>query len=253
MILAALTAPLPGACPMKPILILQNMHSDSPGYLGTWLGEQGLAFEVRNAAAGEPWPQSMQAFSGLAVLGGAMSANDPLAFLRQTERLILDAMDRGRPVIGHCLGGQLMARALGARVHASPAPEIGWQAIELLDTPETRAWLGPEAHATVMQWHYEAFELPPGATLLARSSACAHQAFAIGPHLAMQFHIEMDSSKVRAWTEEGDPLWGDALQRHGASVQDLLTLLELAPRVLPGHQALARHVYARWAKGLDFT
>ena len=238
---------------MKPILILQNMHSDSPGFLGTWLGEQGLAYEVRNAANGDPWPESMQAYAGLAVLGGAMSANDPLAFLRQTERLILDAMDQERPVIGHCLGGQLMARALGARVHASPAPEIGWQAIELLDTPEARTWLGADARATVMQWHYEAFELPAGATLLARSSACAHQAFAIGPHLAMQFHIEMDASKVGAWVEEGDPLWDDARQRHPASVQDLHTLVEQAPRVMPAHQALACRVYTRWAEGLNFT
>jgi GMP synthase-like glutamine amidotransferase len=238
---------------MKPILVLQNMHSDSPGYLGTWLQEQGLAFEVRSAASGDPWPDSMQGHSGLAVLGGAMSANDPLPFLRATERLILDAMDRDRPVIGHCLGGQLMARALGVRVHASPAPEIGWQAIEVVDGPEARAWLGTEPRATVMQWHYEAFELPPGATLLARSAACAHQAFAIGPHLGMQFHIEMDAAKVEAWMAEGDPLWASAQERHPASVQDPATLLAQAPGVLPAHQTLARQVYGRWARGLDLT
>lgn len=145
---------------MKPILVLQNMHSDSPGYLGTWLLEQGLPVEVRNAAARDPWPASMAGHAGLAVLGGAMSANDPLPFLRATEALILDAMDRDRPVIGHCLGGQLMARALGAPVHASPAPEIGWQAIEIVDDPVAQAWFGPSGPATVMQWHYEAFELP---------------------------------------------------------------------------------------------
>jgi GMP synthase-like glutamine amidotransferase len=238
---------------MKPILILQNSPSDSPGYLGTWLREKGLAFEVRLATSGDSWPESMHGHAGLAVLGGPMSANDPLPFLRETERLILDAIGRGRPVIGHCLGGQLMARALGVRVHASPAPEIGWQAIELLDTPEARTWFGSERGATVMQWHYEAFELPPGATLLARSAACAHQAFSIGPHLGMQFHIEMDASKVQAWTDEGDPLWDDARQRHPESVQDLHALTEDARRRMPAHQALARRVYGRWAEGLDFS
>lgn len=238
---------------MKPILILQNMHSDSPGYLGTWLQGKGLPFEVCNAAAGQVGPATMRDHCGLAVLGGAMSANDPLPFLRHSERLILDAMQRGRPVIGHCLGGQLMAKALGVRVHASPAPEIGWQPIELLPGPETAAWFGPQPGATVMQWHYEAFELPPGATLLARSAACAHQAYAIGPHLGMQFHIEMDASKVHAWTQEGDPLWDEALRAHPRSVQGLRALLEDAPRVLPGHQALADRVYGHWAQGLDFA
>ena len=238
---------------MKPILVLQNMHSDSPGYLGTWLREQGLPFEVRNAAAGEPWPDSIRGYAGLAVLGGAMSANDALPFLRGTERLILEAMEAGRPVIGHCLGGQLMARALGARVHASPAPEIGWQPIELLDDPAAQAWFGGRRQATVMQWHYEAFELPPGATWLARSAACAHQAFSIGPHLGMQFHIEIDAQKVVAWTAEGDPLWEAARARHPQSVQDLDTLVAQAPAVIPAHQALARDVYARWARGVDCT
>ncbi len=238
---------------MKPILVLQNMRSDGPGYLATWLREQGLPFEVRHAAAADPLPESMRAHAGLAVLGGAMSANDSLPFLRDTERLILDAMDRGRPVIGHCLGGQLMARALGARVHASPAPEIGWQDIEFVQRSEVREWFGPLARARVMQWHYEAFELPAGATLLAHSSSCAHQAFAIGPHLGMQFHIEMDAAKVQAWALEGDPAWEKARLRHPDSVQDLGGLLEQAPVVLPVHQSLARQVYARWAQGLDFT
>lgn len=238
---------------MKPILVLQNMHSDSPGYLGTWLREQGLPFEVRNAAAQDPWPDSMAGHAGLAVLGGAMSANDPLPFLRATEGLILDAMQRGRPVIGHCLGGQLMARALGVRVQASVAPEIGWQDIEIVDDPLAGLWLGPPGRATVMQWHYEAFELPPGATALARSPACPCQAFAIGPHLAMQFHIEIDPGKVQAWTREGDPLWDDARAHHPESVQDLATLCEQASAVMPEHHALARRIYSRWAQGLNCT
>jgi hypothetical protein len=69
----------------------------------------------------------------------------------------------------------------------------------------------------------------------------------------MQFHIEMDASKVQAWIQEGDPLWNDARQRHPQSVQDLPALVEEAPRLMPAHQALARRVYGRWAEGLDFS
>ncbi|WP_240920848.1 glutamine amidotransferase-related protein [Rubrivivax sp. JA1026] len=118
---------------MKPVLVLQHQSSDGPAFLATWLRARGVAFEVRNAEAGEAFPESTEAYAALALLGGEMSANDPLSALRAGERLILDAMQRSRPVIGHCLGGQLMARALGARVVESPAPEIGWLPIDVAD------------------------------------------------------------------------------------------------------------------------
>jgi len=160
-----------GACghdrAMKPVLILQHLSGDGPAYLGTWLQRQGLPFELRNTEAGQDFPEHMDGHSALAILGGEMSANDPLPSLRRAELLILDAMARGRPVIGHCLGGQLMARALGARIQRSPQPEVGWHAIELFDTPQTRDWFGDAGSATVFQWHEEAFELPPGAVGLA--------------------------------------------------------------------------------------
>jgi GMP synthase (glutamine-hydrolysing) len=182
---------------MKPVLILQHLSSDGPAYLGTWLGRQGLPFVVRNTEAGEAFPEDMRAFSALAVLGGEMSANDALPSLRQTEVLIRDAMARERPVIGHCLGGQLMARALGARVGPSPRPEIGWQPMSVAAHESANAWFGAAGVRQVFQWHEEAFGLPPGAVLLASSASCPHQAFAIGVHLGMQFHVEVDEEKLR--------------------------------------------------------
>jgi GMP synthase (glutamine-hydrolysing) len=110
---------------MKTVLVLQHLSGDGPAYLATWLREQGVAFEVRDTEAGQPFPDSLQDHGALAVLGGEMSANDALPSLRQAERLILQAVRDGVPTLGHCLGGQLMARALGARVAASPAPEVG--------------------------------------------------------------------------------------------------------------------------------
>jgi GMP synthase-like glutamine amidotransferase len=236
---------------MKPILVLQNLSTDGPGYLGTWLGREGLMHRVCNAGAGEEFPASMDPYAALAVLGGEMSANDELPSLRRAESLILQAMRDGKPVVGHCLGGQLMARALGVKVHASSAPEIGWQPLQLVtDEPLTRQWFGdPAADAgvrTVFQWHYESFELPPHARLLAYSGACAHQAFAIGPHLAMQFHVEIDADKVHRWSREESVLYSNALRRHATSVQGGDAMRSGASRHLPTHQALADRIYQRW-------
>jgi GMP synthase (glutamine-hydrolysing) len=230
---------------MKPILILQHMSSDGPGHLRAWLQQRGIAHEVLDSQAGQTFPASMANHGALAVLGGAMSANDELPALRQAEALILQSMAAGKPVIGHCLGGQLMARALGARVSASPAPEIGWQPLQVLDTPQARHWFGDEPSHTVMHWHYESFDLPAEAQWLARSPACPHQAFAIGPHLAMQFHVEIDAEKLDRWLDHGDPLWEPARARH-ASVQDALTIRALLPEHLKAHQRLADRLYTRW-------
>lgn len=231
---------------MKPVLILQHLDDDGPAFLRRWLQREGVPFELCNSQSGPAFAAHMGGHSALAVLGGEMSANDALPSLRQAETLILDAMARDRPVIGHCLGAQLMARALGARVRASPAPEIGWHRIELHDTPQAQDWFGAsDAAPTVFQWHEEAFELPAGATLLAGSAACAHQAFAIGVHLALQFHLEIDADKLRRWTAADTPAHRE-LHRRWPTVQDGASMAQAMPTWLPRQQALAERIYARW-------
>lgn len=231
------------------VLILQHLSNDGPAHLATWLARHGIAFERCNAAAGDTCPADLGRHAALAVLGGEMSANDDLPFLRGGERLIRAAVERGVPVIGHCLGGQLMARALGATVQASPAPEIGWQQIDL--TPAAAGWFGTGAEATsttVFQWHYEAFALPPQATLLAGNVACPHQAFAIGPHLAMQFHIEVDVPKLEGWWRDLDPAEG-ALLGTRATLHPVERMRSDTARHLAASQALAERLYARWWAG----
>jgi GMP synthase-like glutamine amidotransferase len=234
---------------MKPVLVLQHLSSDGPAYLATWMQRNAVPFEVRNTDVGEAYPEQMDAFSALAILGGEMSANDPLPSLRRAEVLILDAMARGRPVIGHCLGGQLMARALNARVGPSLAPEVGWHAMTLQDNPPARHWFGEGELVSVFHWHEEAFELPPGATLLASSEACKHQAFTIGPHLAMQFHVEVDEEKLRRWSQLDSDVYR-SMQRQHATVQSGQAMREAMPVHLPAQQALADRVYARWLAGV---
>jgi len=230
---------------MKPVLVLQHLSSDGPAYLATWMQRHQVPYEVRNTDVGEAYPEHMEAYSALAVLGGEMSANDALPSLRRAELLILDAMARGRPVIGHCLGGQLMARALGVRVVPSLAPEVGWHPMTLQAHPLARQWFGTGELGPVFQWHEEAFELPVGATLLAGSAACAHQAFAIGPHLAMQFHVEVDEEKLCRWSML-DSLAYRALQQQHATVHSGSAMRQAMAVHLPNQQALADRVYSHW-------
>lgn len=232
---------------MLPVLILQHNPDDGPAFLGTWLRAQGATVDLRQPLTGQALPVDMSQHAALAVLGGTVSVNDSLPALRHEEALILDAMARGKPVIGHCLGGQLMARALGAAVGPAPLPEIGWHGLDwAADAP---AWFGECAGVGVFQWHFEAFGLPPGAQALGASAACAQQAFALGKHLAMQFHVELDSAKLAAWIAAPDPAYHAARARHPAQVQSLAEMRADAGPRLAAQQALAARAYARWWSG----
>lgn len=232
---------------MRPVLILQHQTPERPAYLTTWLRQHGIPYETYNAGLGDNFPASIEPYAALAIMGGGMSANDQLLSNRQAEILILQAVIQSRPVIGHCLGGQLMTRALGGSITASPQPEIGWQPIEYNSTELVTEWFGADPTPTVIQWHYEAFSVPPGATLLATSQACPNQAWAMGPHLAMQFHIEMDEIKAHEWANDEDPKWADARAKY-STVQDRDGILGGIDPYLAKHQATADKIYQNWLK-----
>jgi GMP synthase-like glutamine amidotransferase len=211
-------------CAMARVLILQFMNDDAPAYLGTWLRRRGIDADLRVARgdASSFFPERIEGYGALALLGGSMSVNDDLVCLRVAERLVEQAMQRDVPVLGHCLGGQLMARALGAKVAASPAPEIGWQRIACAEVPQRQHWFGP-----------------------ASSPACRHQAFAIGPHLALQFHVEVDAAKVALWLSQGESAYLEA-QRHHDSVHGEQRVRDDTSRYLAAQQRLADRIYDRW-------
>jgi GMP synthase (glutamine-hydrolysing) len=234
---------------MKPVLVLQHLRSDGPSWLAHWLACEGIAMDLRCTEDAQDFPADLGGHAALAILGGAMSANDPLPSLRQAEALVRQAVATGVPVIGHCLGGQLIARALGAAIGPSPQPEVGWHRVSW--RPEAAEWFGAEvlgpAAPEVFQWHFEAFELPIGAVPLAGNAACPHQAFAIGEGvLAMQFHVELDAAKLACWLEDLDPDYKAAQPRHPRQVQLPDTMRVDASARLAAQQRLAAIAYARW-------
>lgn len=229
------------------VLVLQHTIEDTPAYLGQWLDSVGVRWDVFCAEAGQAYPASVAGYRALAVLGGEWGANDDRPSLRHVEALIREADTLGIPVIGHCLGGQLMSRAFGGLVQRLPQPEIGWLPMQVSDTALPRQWLGAGGQAMVYQWHYDSFtQLPPGAQLLASSPACAHQAFAIGPHLAMQFHIEITAQKIQSWLGDPGPVYPAAVQAGIATVQAPEAMHASTRMHQNASQALADHIYRAW-------
>ena len=230
---------------MRPVAILQHQLPENAAYLTTWLERHRVDYVIFNAGADEEFPASIEPYSALAVMGGGMSANDALLSNRQAEILILQAMRLDRPVIGHCLGGQLMSRALGAAVTASPQPEIGWQPIQYENLDVAREWFGDAPTNTVAHWHYESFGIPAGAVRVATSPACPNQAWAMGPHLAMQFHIEITETKMQSWVAEDDAKWAESRSLY-ETVQDKISMLAGLPYHLAQHQTTADSIYKKW-------
>ena len=129
-----------------------------------------------------------------------------LPWIDEELALMRDADQRGVPIIGHCLGGQLLAKAFGAHVTRSAMKEIGWSDVEVDDVQLAREWIGSEPVFDLFQWHGDAFALPVGARRFLTSSLCANQAFVIDrghhAHLGMQFHVEMTPSLVNGWVSD---------------------------------------------------
>lgn len=225
---------------MKPIYIFRHIACEGPGYFAETLHRRAVPFEVIAIDQGAAVPADPNDASALVFMGGSMSVNDPLPWLAAEMALIRHAHAIGMPVLGHCLGGQLIAKALGAEVLLNAVKEIGWHAVEKIT--EGDEWLaGLPSQFEVFHWHGETFSLPAGATPLLRSIWCEQQAFAVGNALALQCHIEMTSDMVREWAEIGR----DELQP-SASVQSAQEMFERLPQLIAALQQIADIIYERW-------
>ena len=231
------------------VLVLQHTLEDPPGYLSTWLNMVGAQWEVFCAEAGERYPDSVAGYRALAVLGGEWSANDDRPSLRHAEALIREADALGIPVIGHCLGAQLMARSFGGIVQRLPKPEIGWLPITHDGSAAAREWFGDQSNPVVYQWHYDGVVgLPSGAVVLAASPACAVQAYTVGPHLGMQFHIEITPNKIESWLGDPGSVYPAAVCVHPETVQDPATMRVATAMHQAASYRLANRLYAAWQR-----
>lgn len=235
----------------RAVLIVQQARHDTPDYFVDFLQREHIAYELRSMYLGEPVPTQARDYAGICLLGGPMSANDGarLPWLNQQLLLIQQAVEAGVPIIGHCLGGQLMAKALGGAVQRSPLPEIGWSLVLVKPSTESARWFGGASELPLFQWHGESFSIPPGAQWLAETDACPHQAFALdGIHLAMQFHCEVKAEKLRLWLaqhhDEIDACGAVASVQQGEEI-----MAELATK-LAASQRVAEQIYTTWVNGL---
>lgn len=227
------------------ILIIEPHDDDGPAHLARWLRRARRPYTVVSIEANVQVPASAEAWDAIAMLGGPMSVNDGRKpWLKRAQAFMQDAIARGRPIIGHCLGGQMLAKSLGAVVGPSPQPEIGWCDVEATDDPLAAEILGPERRLRVFQWHEEAFALPAGAVRLAGNAACPNQAFAFGPHVGLQFHVEVDDEKLGRWHVEAGQ--GAAALRQFPNVQDEAAMRADTARCLADSQRLAERLYTRW-------
>ncbi|MDA8434220.1 MAG: type 1 glutamine amidotransferase [Nitrospiraceae bacterium] len=195
------------------VLILKNVPGEGPGTIEDFLRENGIGYEVADLQGGR-FPSGDGA-DALVLMGGPMSVNeeDLYPYLTREIALARDFMTRGRKVLGVCLGAQIMAKALGARVYRGPEKEIGWYDIELQeegvrDPLMRRLAVHPRAgdfwkKFKVFHWHGETFDLPAGALWLAKSELFPHQAFRYGGNAyAFQFHIEVRKEMVYEWLKD---------------------------------------------------
>lgn len=234
---------------MKPVAIFRHFRIEGPGYFATSLEQRSIPWRLIAVDAGEEPPREARAFSGLAFMGGPMSVNDPLPWIARSLELIRDAVRSGVPVIGHCLGAQLMARAFGGRVEPAPVKEIGWGEVRVANNALAREWFGELQAFESFHWHGETFSIPPGATRLLTNPRCANQAFALGRHFGMQCHVEMTPELVRDWCEAGGAEIAAGAASPGVQ-QPAEILRDLERRVAALHE-VADVIYERWCEGLS--
>jgi len=228
---------------MKPIRIFRHIHCSTPGYLCAFLEERNIPFEIACIGEGAQVPDSLDDVSGLIFMGGPGDVNSPLDWMRQEEALIRQAAEYGTPVMGVCLGGQMISKAMGGIVSSDYRLEVGWHQVRSVTGAQNQPWFKYlPAEFQVFQWHAHDFTLPPGATPLLTSECTPCQAFSIGNILAMQFHLEISADTVRSLTRE---FAGD-LEESSACVQKADEMCsELDERIDQLHN-IADLIYSGW-------
>ena len=235
---------------MKSVAIFRFSVEDGPGYFASFLDRHSVPWSLFKLDEGVALPDDLDDYAGFVFLGGPMSVNDDasLPWITPILKLIRHAIESDQPCLGHCLGGQLMSKALGGDVTKNRVKEIGWNKVQAADAPLARAWLGDgNADLTTFQWHGETFSIPEGAERILTSSACANQAFVIGKSLGMQSHIEMTPDMIEDWCEDWANENADATL---PSIQTPAQMLADTKNNMHRLHRLADRLYAKWLEGV---
>ena len=197
---------------MKTIRIFSHAACEPPGYIGELLDRLGYTYQHVCLIDDKPVPMQLDDISALVFMGGPGDVNQPSCWMKQEFTLIKSANDQNVPMLGICLGAQLMSKALGGEVWPAESVEVGWHDVSLLASAKNYPYFEnmPDKF-TVFQWHAHIFSSPANATPVATSVCSPCQAYVLGPHLALQFHLEMSAAIIAELTEKyAEDLVGDS-------------------------------------------
>lgn len=228
----------------KTVCAIQHVACETPGLIADVLAAQGITVQYIRPFQQQPVPRSLDRHAGLVVMGGPMGVyeQDEYPFLKDEIRLIRQALRADKPVLGICLGSQLLAAALGASVTRGPRKEIGWFPVTLTPAAEGQAlWRAVPPRFTALHWHGDVFALPAGAVPLASSELTAHQAFAYGrAAFGILFHLEVTEAIIAGMVAD----FADELRDAGADGRQIIAQ---AGRFLPELSSIGRTVFEGWA------
>lgn len=231
---------------MLPVAIFRFSPTEGSGHFGNWLARRDIPSRLIALDRGDPVPVDPRLFAGIGMMGGPMSVNDNFEWNAPLLQLLREAIGAEVPVVGHCLGGQMLAKALDARVRPTTTPEIGWGDVTVAEDA-AHDWFGGRLSFTTFQWHYDVFDLPAGATRVLQNQFNPQQAYVLGRHIGFQCHIEMTRAMVDTWCASGADELPATTNGAMQSRNDILLGVDAKLAAL---SAVADDVYARWAQGL---
>ena len=231
---------------MKPVAILQHEASQGPGILLDHLSQQSIPHVLLDPCAQGSAPANARDYRGIIVLGSNHCANEQLRWIEQERCLLQSAVQHDVPVLGHCFGAQMLARAMGARVWRNPCAHIGWSPVWVSRCAQSLMQL--PAQAMLFNWHYDTFEIPQGASRTMYAQHCLNKGFVRGRHWAFQGHLEVTEASVRQWCRDGHE---ELLHASGPAVQTEAQILAQLPQHIAPLHAMALRTYRAWTDQLE--
>ena len=230
---------------MKPVRIFRHIECEGPAYLGTFLERNNVPYEIICIDKGVEVSACLEDSSALVFMGGSMSVNDSFDWIDQELELIRQAVTQGTPVMGICFGAQLMSKALGGKVAPGPSFEAGWHPLEVVNEEVCSDWLSDiPSTFNAFHWHGETFSIPEGASCILRGECYENQAFVLGDHIALQFHLEVLEEMVPEWAS----LYASDLEKPSACAQPAEQMTEGLPGKIAGLHKVADVLFGEWLK-----